>query len=50
MQISFKELLDKDQKELIDNIQGEIRLKDAIKNEKKKFNYDLNNLLINCRE
>ena len=50
MQIFFKELLDNEQKELIKNIQDEIRLKEVIKKEKKKYNYDLNNLLINCRE
>ena len=43
MQISFQELLDNEQKELINNIQGEIRLKGAIKKEKKKYNYDLHN-------
>ena len=48
MQISYKELLDNEQKELINNIQDEIRLKEVIK--KKKYNYDLYNLLINCRE
>ena len=50
MQISFNELLDDKQKELIDNIIKDIRLKDAIKNSKMKFNYDLNNSLINCNE
>ena len=50
MQLSFNELLDDKQKELIDNIIKDIRLKDAIKNSKMKFNYDLNNSLINCNE
>ena len=50
MQISFKDLLDNEQNELIKNIQGEIGLKESINREKKKFNYNLNNLLINCKE
>ena len=51
MQISFNELLEQSQKELVDTIiKKQIRLKDTINNEKNKFNYDLNNLLINCSE
>ena len=50
MQISFKDLLDKTQKDFIKKIQGEIRLKEIIKEEKKNFNYDLGYLLINCSE
>ena len=50
MQISFRDLLDNEQNELIKNIQVEIGLKESINREKKKFNYDLNNLLINCNE
>jgi len=50
MQISFKDLLDKTQKDLIKKIQEEIRLKEEINGEKEKFNYELGNLLINCKE
>ena len=50
MQISFRDLLDSEQNDLIKNIQVEIGLKESINREKKKFNYDLNNLLINCNE
>ena len=48
MQISFKDLLDKKQKELIKDIREKIRLKKEIKEEESYFNYYLNNLLINC--
>ena len=50
MQISFKDLLDNDQKRLIREISNEIRLKDEIKKVQSKINYDLSNLLINCGE
>ena len=50
MQISFKDLLDKKQKDFIKSIQEEIRLKEEIKEERNKFNYDLGSLLINCSE
>ena len=50
MQISFKDLLGKDQKNLIKTISGEIRLKEEINSEQSKINYDLNNLLINCSQ
>ena len=50
MQINFKDLLDKTQKNLIKIIQDEIGLKEEINKERKKFNYDLNFLLINCKE
>ena len=50
MQISFKDLLGKRQKDLIKNIQEEARLKEEIKEERNKFNYNLNNLLINCTD
>ena len=44
MQISFKNLLDKNQKDSIINIFEEIRLKEKIKAEKSQINYDLNYL------
>ena len=50
IQISFRELLEQNQKEIIQNIHREIRLKESINDEKDKFNYDLNSLLINCNE
>ena len=56
MQISFQDLLDKDKEKnknltkLIEIIDGEIKLKETIKIEKSKFNYDLKNLLVNCNE
>ena len=56
MKISFQDLLDKDKKKnknltkLIEIIDGEIKLKETIKKEKSKFNYDLKNLLVNCNE
>jgi glutaredoxin 2 len=50
MQISFKDLLDKNQTTLIKKISEEIRLKKEIISEQSKINYDLNNLLINCSE
>ena len=56
MQISFQDLLDKDKEKnknltkLIEIIDGEIKLKETIKKEKSKFNYDLKNLLVNCNE
>ena len=50
MQISFSDLLDKRQKDLIKKIQEESRLKEEIKGERYKFNYNLSNLLINCTD
>ena len=50
MKISFKDLLDKRQKDFIKIIQEEIRLKEEIKAKTKIFNYDLNYLLINCNK
>ena len=50
MNISFKDLLDTQQKNLIKSILEEIRLKDEVKKEQSKINYDLNHLLINCGE
>ena len=50
MKISFKDLLDKKQKDFIKIIQEESRLKEEIKAETKIFNYDLNYLLINCNK
>ena len=50
IQISFKDLLDSEQNEFIRNIQKNIGLIESINREKKNYNYDLNNLLINCNE
>ena len=50
MQIQFEDLLDKPQRDLIRKILEEIRLKECIEEERGKFNYDLNILLINCSE
>ncbi len=50
MNISFKDLLDTQQKSLIKSILEEIRLKDEVKKEQSKINYHLNHLLINCGE
>ena len=47
MKINFEDLLDDKQKVLIKNIMEEIRLEKEIK-ERKRFNYNLNSLLINC--
>ena len=48
IQIHLEDLLDKEQKNLIKKILEEIRLTEQIKEEQKKINYDLDNLLINC--
>ena len=56
MQINFQDLLDKGKegnkalKELIETIDREIGLKEIIKSQKSRFNYDIKNLLINCNE
>ena len=50
MQISFQDLLDTELNNLVDEILGEIKLKEEIAKYKKKINYDLNQLLINCGE
>ena len=56
MQIRFQDLLDNDIEEnkyltkLIEDINREIKLKEIIKKEKSRFNYDLKSLLINCNE
>ena len=50
MQISFKDLLDNAQKNFIKDILNEIKLKQEIKNEQSKVNYDLSHLSINCSE
>ena len=50
MQISFKDLLDDEQKKIIKKILENIRLKEEIKKRQPKIDYDLNNLLINCGE
>ena len=50
MKISFKDLLNNNQKELQKKIINEIRLKEEIKKEHSRINYDLNHLLINCSE
>ena len=52
MQISFKDLLNEEQRKLQDEIINKIRLKEEIreKNKQLKFNYDLNQFLINCNE
>ena len=50
MQISFRDLLEKRQKDLIKSIEEESRLKEEIKEERNKFNYNLSNLLINCTD
>ena len=42
--------MDKPQRDLIRKILEEIRLKECIEEEREKFNYDLNILLINCSE
>ena len=44
MQIQFEDLLDKPQRDLIRKILEEIRLKEYTKEEREKFNYDLNSL------
>ena len=52
MQIRFRDLLNEEQRNLQDKIMAEIRLKEEIKSKNKqlKFNYDLNQFLINCSE
>ena len=50
MQISFRDLLEKRQKDLIKSIEEESRLKEEIKEERNKFNYNLSNLLITCTD
>ena len=50
IQINFRDLLETKHKELLDEILSEIRLKEEIKKEQSKINYDLNHLLINCSE
>ena len=50
MQINFKDLLDKSKQDLTKKIKEEIRLKEEIQIERDKFNYDLDYLLINCKE
>ena len=50
MEINFSDLLNPIQKKLQKNIINEIRLKEEIMKEQSKFNYDLNQLLINCGE
>ena len=50
MQINFKDLLDKSKRDLTKKIKEEIRLKEEIQIERDKFNYDLDYLLINCKE
>ena len=48
IQIHFSDLLDYTEKLLVKEIIEEIKLKEYIKEEKSRFNYDLNNLIINC--
>ena len=48
IQIHFSDLLDDKEKLLVKEIIEEIKLKEYIKEEKSRFNYDLNNLIINC--
>jgi hypothetical protein len=50
MHINFRDLLEDAQKQLTKNIKEEIRLKEEIKKARNEFNYDLNYLLINCKE
>jgi len=50
IQIGFSDLLDTKQKKLLGEILSEIRLKEEIRKEQSKINYDLNRLLINCCE
>ena len=50
MKISLKDLLNNTQKELQKKIINETRLKEEIKKEQSKINYDLNHLLINCSD
>ena len=50
MKINFQDLLEKKQKDLTKKIEDEIGLKTEINKERYKFNYDLGNLLINCKE
>ena len=50
VQINLLDLLDSGQREIARSIKCQIRLEEIIKQEKDKFNYDLNDLLINCRE
>jgi hypothetical protein len=48
IQIHFSDLLDDKEKLLVKEILEKIKLKEYIKEEKSRFNYDLNNLIINC--
>ena len=48
IQIHFSDLLDDKKKLLVKEILETIKLKEYIKEEKSRFNYDLNNLIINC--
>jgi len=50
MHINFKDLLENKQKNLTKVIQEKIRLKEEIKEVRDNINYDLNYLLINCKE
>ena len=50
MQIRFKDLLNNEQKNLINAILEKTRLKEEIKKVQNSMNYDLNQLLINCGE
>ena len=48
IQIHFSDLLDENSKKILKEILEDIKIKDYIKEENEKFNYDLNYLLINC--
>ena len=50
MQINFQDLLDIEQNNFIIKIKDDIRLIDELKKQQSKINYDLENLLINCKE